>query len=316
MLFAYHQHVPLTAALSRNDEILPRFIITSLPHGAIGFIVAAIVAAALSPSLNAMAATTVNDFYLKYVRPDADQATLMRLSRQATYGWGIVQLAVALGAQWMRQSVLDAGLSVLSLTTGPVLGAFMVGVLTRHVGSRAMLGGMAAGRRHDGGDLVHRRPRVDVVGAGRCRDHERGGPAARALPRIPNCAGRSGGGRVNTPDILRSRRTMGRCAVVRRKPVPPARHPAVRAARSQRGYVDDRGKSRGGGERGPDERGQRPCSVLTRRLTSKPLLAAISTACRYASSGITGVRDRIQRYVRDGSPITAKLYSGPSPRIQ
>jgi Na+/proline symporter len=92
-----------------------------------------------------MAATTVNDFYLKYVRPDADQATLMRLSRQATYGWGIVQLAVALGAQWMRQSVLDAGLSVLSLTTGPVLGAFMVGVLTRHVGSRAMLGGMAAG---------------------------------------------------------------------------------------------------------------------------------------------------------------------------
>jgi solute:Na+ symporter, SSS family len=145
MLFAYHHHVPLSATLGRNDEILPRFIISALPHGAIGFIVAAIVAAALSPSLNAMAATTVNDFYLKYVRPDADQDTLMRLSRRATYAWGIVQLAVALGAQYMRQSVLDAGLSVLSLTTGPVLGAFMVGVLTRHVGSRAMLTGMLAG---------------------------------------------------------------------------------------------------------------------------------------------------------------------------
>jgi SSS family transporter len=145
MLFAYHQHVPLASPLGRNDEILPRFIIAALPHGAIGFIVAAIVAAALSPSLNAMAATTVNDFYLKYVRPDADQPTLMRLSRRATYAWGVVQLAVALGAQWMEQSVLDAGLSVLSLTTGPVLGAFMVGVLTRHVGSGAMLAGMAAG---------------------------------------------------------------------------------------------------------------------------------------------------------------------------
>jgi Na+/proline symporter len=145
MLYAYHQHVPLGAPLGRNDEILPRFIISTLPHGAIGFIVAAIVAAALSPSLNAMAATTVNDFYLKYVRPDADQPTLMRLSRGATYAWGIVQLSVALGAQWMEQSVLDAGLSVLSLTTGPVLGAFMVGVLTRHVGARAMLGGMAVG---------------------------------------------------------------------------------------------------------------------------------------------------------------------------
>ena len=145
MLFAYHQHVPLATPLGRNDEILPRFILSTLPHGAIGFIVAAIVAAALSPSLNAMAATTVNDFYLKYIRPDADQVTLMRLSRRATFAWGFVQLAVALGAQWMRQSVLDGGLSVLSLTTGPVLGAFMVGVLTRHVGSRAMLVGMLAG---------------------------------------------------------------------------------------------------------------------------------------------------------------------------
>jgi Na+/proline symporter len=45
----------------------------------------------------------------------------------------------------MNQSVLDAGLSVLSLTTGPVLGAFLIGVLTRHVGSRAMLIGMLCG---------------------------------------------------------------------------------------------------------------------------------------------------------------------------
>jgi solute:Na+ symporter, SSS family len=45
----------------------------------------------------------------------------------------------------MRQSVLDAGLSVLSLTTGPVLGAFVVGVLTRRVGSAAVLTGMSVG---------------------------------------------------------------------------------------------------------------------------------------------------------------------------
>ena len=72
---------PLPRPLPRNDEILPLFVVTALPHGAAGFIVAAIVAAALSPSINALAATTVNDFYLKYVRPDADEATLMRLSK-------------------------------------------------------------------------------------------------------------------------------------------------------------------------------------------------------------------------------------------
>jgi SSS family solute:Na+ symporter len=145
MLFAYHQHFPLTVALPRNDAILPRFIVDHLPHGLIGFIVAAIVAAALSPSINAMAATTVNDFYLKRVRTPPDEATLLRLSKRITIFWGIVQLFVALGAQWLDQSVLDAGLSVLSLTTGPVLGAFLVGVLTKRVSAAAMIGGMAVG---------------------------------------------------------------------------------------------------------------------------------------------------------------------------
>jgi Na+/proline symporter len=110
-----------------------------------GFIVAAIVAAALSPSLNAMAATTVNDFYKRYMNPNADETTLMRLAKRATVAWGVVQLIVALGAQWMDRSVLDAGLMVLSLTSGPVLGAFLVGVLSRTVGPKAMLTGMAAG---------------------------------------------------------------------------------------------------------------------------------------------------------------------------
>jgi Na+/proline symporter len=59
--------------------------------------------------------------------------------------WGAVQIAVALAAQWMDRSVLDAGLAVLSLAAGPVLGAFLVGVLNRSVGAAAMLAGMAAG---------------------------------------------------------------------------------------------------------------------------------------------------------------------------
>lgn len=145
MLYAYHQHFPLATALPRNDAILPRFIVDHLPHGLIGFIIAAIVAAALSPSINAMAATTVNDFYLKYWKKNADDASLLRLSKQLTVFWGIVQLGVALGAQYLDRSLLDSGLSVLSLTAGPVLGAFLVGVLSTRVRSGAMLTGMAVG---------------------------------------------------------------------------------------------------------------------------------------------------------------------------
>lgn len=145
MLFVYYQQTPLPRALARTDEILPLFVVTSLPAGVSGFIVAAIVAAALSPSINSLAATTINDFYLKYVRPDADESTLMRMSRRATIGWGIAQIGVALAAQWIDRSVLDAGLLVLSFAAGPVLGAFLTGVLTQRVGSAAMLGGMMAG---------------------------------------------------------------------------------------------------------------------------------------------------------------------------
>ncbi len=145
MLYTFYQHTPLPRPLRRNDEVLPLFVVTSLPEGVSGFIVAAIVAAALSPSINSLAATTVNDFYLKYVRPDADQDTLMRVARRATVLWGVAQIVVALGAQYVTQSVLDSGLSVLSLAAGPVLGAFLTGVLTRRVGARAMLGGMIAG---------------------------------------------------------------------------------------------------------------------------------------------------------------------------
>ncbi len=56
-----------------------------------------------------------------------------------------MQLGVALGAQYLDRSLLDSGLSVLSLTAGPVLGAFLVGVLSTRVQSTAMLIGMAAG---------------------------------------------------------------------------------------------------------------------------------------------------------------------------
>ncbi len=145
MLFTFYQHTPLPRTLARTDEVLPLFVVTSLPQGVSGFIVAAIVAAALSPSINSLAATTVNDFYLKYVRPDADEDTLMRVARQATIGWGVAQIVVALAAQWVTRSVLDSGLS--RAVARRRAGAGRVSHRRAHdpVRSGAMLGGMAAG---------------------------------------------------------------------------------------------------------------------------------------------------------------------------
>ena len=50
LLYAFYQQTPLPVPLDRNDKILSIYVIHSLRGGAAGFIVAAIVAAALSPS--------------------------------------------------------------------------------------------------------------------------------------------------------------------------------------------------------------------------------------------------------------------------
>jgi Na+/proline symporter len=145
MLFTFHQHVPLDTPLARTDQVLPHFVVTYLPSGIAGFIVAAIVAAALSPSLNAMAATTINDFYTPRTNRDLDETALLSLSRRITIGWGVVQVAVALGAQLMERSVLDAGLAVLSFASGSVLGAFLLATRMPSVGERDAFYGMVAG---------------------------------------------------------------------------------------------------------------------------------------------------------------------------
>ena len=131
-LATFYQHVA-APALARPDMLIPTFVRDYVPAGFAGFVVAAIVAAALSPSINSLAATTVNDFYLKYWKPGASDNDMLRVAHRATVGWGMVQIGIALLATQLNQSVLDAGLAVLGLGAGPVLGAFLVAVMRRRV---------------------------------------------------------------------------------------------------------------------------------------------------------------------------------------
>ena len=131
-LATFYQHVA-APTLGRPDMLIPAFVRDYVPAGFAGFVVAAIVAAALSPSINSLAPTTVNDFYLKYWKPKASDADMLRVAHRATVGWGMVQIGIALLATQLNQSVLDAGLAVLGLGAGPVLGAFLVAVMRRRV---------------------------------------------------------------------------------------------------------------------------------------------------------------------------------------
>ena len=129
---------------ARGDEVLPTFVSTELPGGLVGFILAAVVAAALSPSLNSMASTTVRDFYLPYFRPGATDAQQLRVGRVFTVIWGVLQMAVAVAAQGI-DSALQDGLAALSYASGPIVGAFLLGVLTRSATSAGTMTGMITG---------------------------------------------------------------------------------------------------------------------------------------------------------------------------
>jgi solute:Na+ symporter, SSS family len=144
MLHAYYAQHPLPP-LASNDEIFPAFIVRSLPHGVAGLVIAAIFAAAmsnLSGSLNSLASTTVLDFYRPLWGAAASEASLLRLSRWLTAAWGVVLIAIAIAARdW--GSVFTVGLTIASIVYGPMLGAFLLGVLTRTATEAGVMAGIA-----------------------------------------------------------------------------------------------------------------------------------------------------------------------------
>jgi Na+/proline symporter len=142
MLHAYYAHHEIPA-MATTDEIFPAFIVRSLPHGIAGLVIAAIFAAAmsnLSGSLNSLASTTVLDFYQPLSGRRLDDAGLLTLSRWLTAAWGLALIAIAILARGWG-SVFTVGLTIASIVYGPMLGAFLLGVLTeRATETGAMIG--------------------------------------------------------------------------------------------------------------------------------------------------------------------------------
>jgi solute:Na+ symporter, SSS family len=155
MLYAYYQHAELSTptlasdaciAAKNCDEIFPRFIVSQLPHGISGLVIAAIFAAAmsnLSGSLNSLASTTILDFYKPLINPEASEETLLKLSKWLTAIWGVVLIVIAILAQnW--GSVFTVGLTIASLIYGTMLGAFLLGILTKRANQTGVVIGMLA----------------------------------------------------------------------------------------------------------------------------------------------------------------------------
>ena len=135
--------VPGTFPFLKPDQVFPNFITEHMPAGLSGLVVAAIFAAALSSSLNSIAATAINDLYKPFAKAVSDKQ-LLKLSGILTVIIGIVQILVAIAFMATGESALNLALSVASLFNGPVLGVFLVGTFLKQAREIHALTGMLA----------------------------------------------------------------------------------------------------------------------------------------------------------------------------
>ena len=145
MLYAYYQ-VP-SAVFGKADRIYPTFIVSKMPHGISGLLIAAILAAAmsnLSAALNSLSSSSMFDFYFRF-RPDTDENKRLRVSRLATVMWSVVLFGLAIVALHWVGRVVEVGLQIASVTYGALLGVFLLGVLTKRANQNGAILGMICG---------------------------------------------------------------------------------------------------------------------------------------------------------------------------
>jgi len=142
MLYVFYRYLGNPIAVTRSDRIFPTFIVTEMPHGISGLLIAAILAAAmsnLSAALNSLSSSSIVDFYLRR-RPNASEQQRMFVSRAATIFWGLLLFVLAIVSR-RGGRVVEVGLSIASVAYGALLGVFLLGVLTkRATEAGAMIG--------------------------------------------------------------------------------------------------------------------------------------------------------------------------------
>jgi SSS family solute:Na+ symporter len=132
------------------NYVFPTFVISKLPIGIIGLIIAAIFAAAMSSiaaELNALATATVIDLYRRHLRPVETDAHYLRISKAATLFWGAFACIVATFATGLG-SLIEVVNRFGSFFYGSLLGVFVLALAFKHsTGTGAFVGllaGMAA----------------------------------------------------------------------------------------------------------------------------------------------------------------------------
>jgi SSS family transporter len=116
-----------------TNYIFPRFVLSELPIGLAGLFIAGVFAAAMSSiaaELNALSTASVIDFYRRWIRPDADDAHYLVVSKGATAFWGVFACVVATYAATLG-SLIEVVNRFGSFFYGSILGVFLLAMMPK-----------------------------------------------------------------------------------------------------------------------------------------------------------------------------------------
>lgn len=140
----YRQHPERMDVMLQNDGVFPYFVVTELPLGMAGLIVAGIFSASqstISSSINSIATAFVTDFFRRF-RPDRSDASCLNAARWVTIVVGLFGIAIALViAKTDIRSAYSTFIELLGLMGGVLSGLFVLGMFTRTANARGALSG-------------------------------------------------------------------------------------------------------------------------------------------------------------------------------
>jgi Na+/proline symporter len=162
LLYVYYQRPDLMGdaapAVSVGDgrQVFVAFILQEMPAGMRGLMMAGLFAAAMSSldsALNAMASTTVSDFYRprRYRRGhgDATPGRQVRVSRLAVVVWAVALAAFAVVCvfwqQHSGQKLIDFALSVMVFAYSGLLAVFLTVLFTRRGNALSAIAALVTG---------------------------------------------------------------------------------------------------------------------------------------------------------------------------
>ncbi|MBQ0049252.1 MAG: sodium/solute symporter [Bacteroidales bacterium] len=150
-LYTFFQTHPaeLDLTAEKGDAIFPYFMMSQMPAGVAGLLIAAIFAATMSTissNINSISTAFTVDFWKRLRKQTNSDESLLRVARLSCVVSGVVGVVIALMmASWDILSLLDYFNTILGLLTGGLGGLFFMGIFCKRIQGRAALIGFLAG---------------------------------------------------------------------------------------------------------------------------------------------------------------------------